>query len=65
MPPGHVMAPAGAPAGAQPSGGPARSRAQGIDQESEMKAKLMQFWNDDAGITALEYGLIAGWSRSR
>ncbi|AUT49129.1 Flp family type IVb pilin [Achromobacter sp. Marseille-Q0513] len=25
-----------------------------------MKAKLMQFWNDDAGITALEYGLIAG-----
>ena len=57
---GHVMAPAGAP-------GPAAGRrarplegGAGIDQESEMKAKLMQFWNDDAGITALEYGLIAG-----
>jgi len=25
-----------------------------------MKAKLAQFWNDEAGITALEYGLIAG-----
>jgi pilus assembly protein Flp/PilA len=25
-----------------------------------MKAKLAQFWNDEEGITALEYGLIAG-----
>ncbi|MCW3152087.1 Flp family type IVb pilin [Achromobacter spanius] len=25
-----------------------------------MKAKLAQFWNDEDGITALEYGLIAG-----
>ncbi|MCY1364494.1 Flp/Fap pilin component [compost metagenome] len=25
-----------------------------------MKAKLVQFWNDEDGITALEYGLIAG-----
>lgn len=25
-----------------------------------MKAKLVQFWNDEEGITALEYGLIAG-----
>ena len=48
------MAPAGAPAGAgSRSEGPARSRRSGDDQESEMKAKLMQFWNDDAGITAL------------
>ena len=25
-----------------------------------MKATLAQFWNDEDGITALEYGLIAG-----
>jgi pilus assembly protein Flp/PilA len=25
-----------------------------------MKSKLAQFWNDEEGITALEYGLIAG-----
>ena len=25
-----------------------------------MKATLLQFWNDEDGITALEYGLIAG-----
>lgn len=25
-----------------------------------MKQKLMQFWNEEEGITALEYGLIAG-----
>ncbi|WP_234356651.1 Flp family type IVb pilin [Achromobacter xylosoxidans] len=25
-----------------------------------MKAKLAQFWNEEEGITALEYGLIAG-----
>jgi pilus assembly protein Flp/PilA len=29
-------------------------------QELDMKAKLAQFWNDEDGITALEYGLIAG-----
>ena len=41
--------------------GSARPRVELMtEQESEMKAKLMQFWNDDAGITALEYGLIAG-----
>jgi pilus assembly protein Flp/PilA len=28
--------------------------------ELDMKAKLAQFWNDEDGITALEYGLIAG-----
>ena len=25
-----------------------------------MKAKLAQFWNDEEGITALEYGQTAG-----
>jgi len=25
-----------------------------------MKEQLMQFWNDEDGVTALEYGLIAG-----
>jgi pilus assembly protein Flp/PilA len=28
--------------------------------ELDMKATLAQFWNDEDGITALEYGLIAG-----
>ena len=25
-----------------------------------MKAQLQQFWNDEDGATAIEYGLIAG-----
>ncbi|WP_435816246.1 Flp family type IVb pilin [Achromobacter xylosoxidans] len=33
---------------------------QARPQELDMKAKLAQFWNEEEGITALEYGLIAG-----
>ena len=29
-------------------------------KELDMKAAFSQFWNDEDGITALEYGLIAG-----
>jgi pilus assembly protein Flp/PilA len=29
-------------------------------QEIVMKAQLMQFWQDEEGATAIEYGLIAG-----
>jgi len=33
---------------------------QARPQDLDMKAKLAQFWNEEEGITALEYGLIAG-----
>lgn len=33
---------------------------QACSRELKMKSTLVRFWNDEEGITALEYGLMAG-----